>query len=784
MKFNLNMDKFPFGVNVSGLIRSEKGLGTAVRSDIEALKTARIPYILNNITDLGSANVDKTFNDFSGENNYLFNLIHVNPDVFVNFANEANRPYFEGHCNIGYWVWELDIFPEEWVRLADYLDEIWTPSDFSFQAISKAILKTDCFAYARNDIPVTKIPHCISLSPDNIPIGKEAARRGLNIAADIFMFLFIFDFQSEIERKNPFAVVEAFKKAFSPTDKAMLFLKTSHSEFNKKEFYRLLNAVKGYNITIADSVFTKEQIYSLMNACDCYVSLHRSEGFGLTAAEAMALGKPVIATGYSGNMDFMNQDDGFPVSYRLVEVNGDYGAYKKGNMWAEPDIDESADYMRRVFDNRGEAETVGIKGREFIKKYYCPEAISEKYKGRLNRIIGGYEDRLKYRPAQDGDGSKIKIGWLSSWNTKCGIATHSKFLTENFNEKDFKIYYFANKVNSDAVIKKDGSNVFRIWNDSGDKSLDLVVQEIFNNKIDVVIIQFHPAFFNILEISDFINEIKKHNIKIIADLHVVGDIGGAGAAIKSSLGFIVNELKKIDVLMVHNDDDLSILKELGLTSNIILFPPGVKKTEFEEKLSDDLRHKMGFEDKRIISSFGFLMPHKGILELISAFSKLKEEHKDLHLLLINSLQPNNKTFEDYYDKCASKILELGLERNTTFITDYLTDDESLKLLSLSDMVVYPYQHTMESASGAVRYGLSAGRTVLCTPLNIFKEVGGMVSFLPGTNIESIYKGISFFIEHPKELAKSKTLQQKWVDEHDWKKLSIKLQNIIKKIAET
>ncbi len=777
MKHNLNTDKFPFGVNVSGLIQSEKGLGSAVRSDIEALKTARIPYVLNNITDLGSVNADKTYDskDFSRGNPYLFNLIHVNPDVFVNFANEANMPYFDEHYNIGYWVWELDEFPEEWARLSYYLDEIWTPSDFSFQAVSKAILKTV-------KIPVTKIPHCISLSPspENIPIEKEAVRRGLNIPPDVFTFLFIFDFQSEIERKNPFAVVEAFKKAFSPTDKAMLFLKTSHSEFNKKEFYRLLNSVKGYNVSIADSVYTKEQVYSLMNACDCYVSLHRSEGFGLTMAEAMALGKPVIAAGYSGNIDFMNKDNSFPVGYRLVEVDGDYGAYKKGNVWAETDIDEAADYMRRVFGNRIEAETVGARGGEFIKKYYSPEAISSKYKGRLNQIIAEYEGALGYKAATDGQ--RIKIGWLSSWNTKCGIATHSKFLSENFNEKDFEIFYFANKVNSGDLINNDGNNVFRIWNDSNDKNLDPVIQEIFNNKIDIVIIQFHPAFFNIFEISDFIDKVKKYGVKIIADLHVVEDIGETGAAVKSSLAFIAGELKKADILLAHNNADLNILSGLGLKNNTLLFPPGVRKAEFEEKFIDDLRHKMGFGGKRIISSFGFLMPHKGILELIHAFHKLKEEHNNLHLLLINSLRPD-KSFKDYYGKCISAINNLRLKSDVTFITDYLTDDESLRLLSLSDIVAYPYQNTLESASGAVRYGLSAGKTVLCTPLKIFKEVGDIVNFLPGTDILSIYKGIKFFIENPLELNKSRILQQKWVDEHDWKKMSIKLQDIIKKTAE-
>ena len=387
----MDFNRFSFGVNIYGYMQSEKGLGTAVRSDIYSLKSVKIPFALNNSGDSGSANVNAEFNSFSSENPYLFNLIHINPNTTIRLENDSNiyfheyiakyTNYLNGHYNIGYWVWELDNIPEYWVTLSKYVDEIWAPSYFSMQAISKSL-----------NIPVVRIPHSIAITENSF--NKVIKKIDLKISDDIFLFLFIFDAGSFIERKNPFALIEAFKKAFKPDEKVMLFIKSSRSNFNRAKFYEMLNAIKGYNITVSDSVLTRDEIYSLIYACDCYVSLHRSEGFGLTMAEAMALGKPVIATGYSGNMDFMNMENSYPVDYRLVELERDYGPYQKGNYWAEPYINHAAELMREVFEKREESASVGAKGEYCIKKYFSPEAVGKIYKARLNNIMNDYENKI------------------------------------------------------------------------------------------------------------------------------------------------------------------------------------------------------------------------------------------------------------------------------------------------------------------------------------------------------------------------------------------------------
>jgi len=387
---DIDINKFGFGVNIMGSFQSEKGLGAAVRSDVYSLTAAGIPSACNNFPDMGSVNNDKTFDFFLNENPYIFNLIHINPhtsfrigESVINFFEylDKNTNYLYGHYNIGCWVWELDRIPEYWVDISRYLHEIWTPSDFSFQSLSKDL-----------PIPVIKIPHSISIAENSFePVLK---RDYFNIPEDVYLFLFTFDAESYIERKNPFAVIDAFKKAFKPEEKAMLFIKAAHlcSNKNKRKFYELLKMIKGYNITVFDQVLTSEQTYSLVSLSDCYVSLHRSEGFGLTMAEAMALGKPVIATGYSGNMDFMNKENSYPVDYRLIKIEEDYGVYKRGNFWADPSIDEAAKYMRHVFENRNEADLVGKKGKEFIKKFYSPSFLGNMYyKERLNNIMKNYE---------------------------------------------------------------------------------------------------------------------------------------------------------------------------------------------------------------------------------------------------------------------------------------------------------------------------------------------------------------------------------------------------------
>ncbi|KAB8315547.1 glycosyltransferase [Tolypothrix campylonemoides VB511288] len=362
---------FP-GVNISGYVNSEFGLGEGVRATIRALEAVNIPLVLNNCTfNTFHRKLDYTYTNFSDDNPYPINIIHVNGDMINFFINSVGIEYFQKKYNIGYWAWELPNFPEEWLPTLNLFDEIWTPSSYSVEAIAPL-----------SPIPVIKITHSISL-PE-----PTASKQSLGLPDNKFIFLFVFDFYSVFERKNPIAVIEAFEQAFGKEDeKVLLVLKFSNANKFPEKYKQLKDLVKNFkNINFIDKYLLKDELHALIYHCDCYVSLHRSEGFGLTIAEAMFYGKPVIATAYSGNTDFMNVNNSFPVKYCLISLTEDYAHYKKGNIWAEPDIDHAAYLMQYVFNNYEEAKQIGKKASEQIKLLLSPKIIGQKIKNRLEYI--------------------------------------------------------------------------------------------------------------------------------------------------------------------------------------------------------------------------------------------------------------------------------------------------------------------------------------------------------------------------------------------------------------
>jgi glycosyltransferase involved in cell wall biosynthesis len=359
----------PFGVNVVGSIASEKGVGEAARATIRCLEAVRIPYVLHNYLEAGSANLDDTFTGFTEENPYAFNFINLNADTVADFVCHKGEPFLQGHVNIGLWVWELSTFPRAWEAGFQYFDEIWVPTNFVLDAVSRV-----------SRIPVLRIPYAL---PEEVPV-KAVHRAHFNLSPRTFVFLFVFDFHSFLERKNPLGLVRAFRKAFRNDDDVLLLLKGAHPSPGDVE--ALEEAADGSPVRVFSDLLSREEVNSLIKLSDCYVSLHRSEGFGLTLAEAMSLQKPVIATGYSGNTDFMTLSNSFLVNYALKEIERDLGPYPKGAVWAEPDLDHAAELMRFVYEHRDVAEEIGRRARQDILRQLHPQVVGQLMKDRLEKI--------------------------------------------------------------------------------------------------------------------------------------------------------------------------------------------------------------------------------------------------------------------------------------------------------------------------------------------------------------------------------------------------------------
>ncbi|MDQ2984760.1 MAG: glycosyltransferase [Actinomycetota bacterium] len=357
------------GVSLVGYLRAETGVGEAARQLLGALDRTGIPFAT--VTYAASpARQEHDAAERAEPPTYDTNVICVNADQIEEFAYEAGSEFFAQRYSIGLWWWEIAEFPSRFDSAFDVVHEVWVGSEHSRRSVAAATSK-----------PVLTIPVPVEVEP---PPQRSRAELGL---PEGFVFLFSFDFLSIFERKNPIGVVDAFKRAFRPGEGPTLVIKNINGERALAELERLRAAAdERSDIRLVEGHFSAQEKNALMGACDCYVSLHRSEGFGLTMAEAMAYGKPVIATAYSGNLTFMDEANSYLVPYELGRVPSGCDPYPAGSEWAEPDLDEAARLMRHVHEHQEEAGARGELARQTIRDNHSTERTAAFLTERLNEI--------------------------------------------------------------------------------------------------------------------------------------------------------------------------------------------------------------------------------------------------------------------------------------------------------------------------------------------------------------------------------------------------------------
>lgn len=301
-----------------------------------------------------------------------YDVVVINPDFIrnallqVRSSGEATRPL------IGVWFWELSTLPEQWIPALELVDAIVVASRFVEETFKN-----------RTSKPVLRVPVPLVDLPDS-----GASRGDFGLPKGAFLFLTSFDFHSSIHRKNPHAVIAAFREAFprSRSDVALVVKSVNGCHYPEALAALHESANGDPRVLVRDEVLSAQHLGALQRCCDAYVSLHRAEGFGLGLAECMARQKAVVATGWSGNLDFMNNDVACLVDFELVPVERTQYPRADGSMWAEPDVIQSAEYMRALADDPAASRELGQRASRHVRRLLSPERMAESFAHALARM--------------------------------------------------------------------------------------------------------------------------------------------------------------------------------------------------------------------------------------------------------------------------------------------------------------------------------------------------------------------------------------------------------------
>ncbi|MDI3382368.1 glycosyltransferase family 4 protein [Xenophilus aerolatus] len=360
------------GMNLIGPLDRVSGLGVSVRGYLDGVHRAGIRNVGCRAQQKEFA-IQKSIDGGSAFAPYLpdarINLVHMNGDTLPVMIKEQGDEFLRGRYNIAIWYWELPTLRPEWQVAMKYFHEFWAPTPFIAQALRQSTSK-----------PVHLVAPYLAYLGALEPAAGDAAAGS--------HFVYCFDANSILERKNPGALLEAFQRAFPDASAPVrLTFKVTYPNRKVEEVDRLYRAAANDpRIRIIDRLMPDAELHALIASATAYVSPHRSEGLGLTVVEAMAVGVPVISTPFGGVEDFVTDDAAYPIDFRLVELPSDYVPYPAGYVWADPEVESLAQHLMDVHADRPRALAKARVAQRRVMDYFCSTALVETYRERLNNL--------------------------------------------------------------------------------------------------------------------------------------------------------------------------------------------------------------------------------------------------------------------------------------------------------------------------------------------------------------------------------------------------------------
>jgi glycosyltransferase involved in cell wall biosynthesis len=657
----------------------------------------------------------------------------------------------DGLTKILSFAWEESAFPDEWVQSFNrHLDGVVVVSRF----VKKVLID------AGVQVPIEVIGNGI----DQVSRNERKKYQG-NLGRG-FRFLHI---SSGFPRKGVDVLLQSYTREFTSRDPVTLVIKTFPNPHNP--IVELIRCCRAKNADCPDIVLINEDLPSaiiqdLYRQCHALVAPSRGEGFGLPMAEAMAIGIPVITTRAGGQADFCTDETAWLVDYRWEAARTHLSLSE--SVWAEPDVGHLSRIMREVYQVPREKYLEKLeKAKNLVQSRFTWGHCATRMVEAVRRL-----DRDKPLARK-----KIKLGWVTPWNTLSGIYAESKSWIDYLLRRSdlFQLRILANV--TDRSLDLDGNNLIRCWKEKGD--LIELKKVLAREAFEAIVLQFHPTLFLPSSFDDLIGWIQSQGVPTIVFLHGAQGMDSLGTR---SFETIRPWLAHCQRLLVSSIAELNRLREWGLIENVTLFSSGVG--EYPDRDASLIRSRLGIRGKPVLGTFGCLRPENGILELIQAFPAILAAHPHATLLLIIALDPELES-KELNGQCQDLIDSLGIQDHVRFIHRFLDLDEAVCLLECADLLVYPYQNSMDSLDSSLKVGLASHRPVAVTPhASGFNtpDLSKICHLLPGMAASEIAEGINRLMQDIGFLESKNDAREKWVETHSCKVAGRRLDGMIQALV--